>query len=131
MSSKQAINCRFQVECKEVHTDHPPNHQVYVSYKDEIIRHVIIAGLYHMEIRREIFGSDNLDTISVNDLVGLIEGKEMARDATSGTTAVQPVANAVSQFQQRKKGDSTKPYLTLAQAGGGLSYLIFPFVFKM
>ena len=66
-----------------------------------------------MEIRREIFGSDNLDTVSVNDLVGvgLIEGKEMARDAISGATSGHPVVNAVLQFQQHKKGDSTKPPL--------------------
>ena len=49
-----------------------------VDFTDHIIRDVIIAGVADIDIRREVLGTDNLLQKSVNDVVSLIEQKEMA-----------------------------------------------------
>ena len=110
----KAINCKFQSECTAPHVDALPGQHVYVNYTNEIIHHVLIAGLYDLVIRREIFGINNLDITSVNDLVSTIEGREMARDATSR----QPnTVHAVSQFKQSKKGEYNRSPVNFAQKG--------------
>ena len=101
----KAVTCRFKVECTHNHAaatgaTEPPAH-VYVNYTNEMIRHVILNGLYDDEIRRDIFGQHNLDTMDVNDLIMMIESRETARDATSSSSA-----NAISQFKRRQKEDS-------------------------
>ena len=91
----KALSCKFQLQCTEPHTvDDQP---VYVNYTNEIIRHVIVAGLYDDEIRRDIFGLNNLENMLVADLVTIVEGKEIAREATRD----QSVA-AISQFKREK-----------------------------
>ena len=60
-----------------------------------MLRHVILNGLYDDEIRRDIFGQKDLETMTVSDLISLIEGKETAREATTC-----PSANALSQFRK-------------------------------
>ena len=99
----KAINCKFQVECTEPHVDTTQDRHFYVSYSNEI-RHVILAGLSDTEVGRDVFRYEHLDTMSVNDLIVLIEGKEMARDAT---VVGQPSVNIVSQFK-KSKADQTK-----------------------
>ena len=97
----KAVTCRFKKECMHQHApgnaQQPPDH-VYVDYTSEMIRHVILNGLYDEEIKRDVFGQNNLDNMDVGDLVSLIEGKETARDATSSAST-----SAVSQFKKRQK----------------------------
>ena len=102
----KAVTCRFKKECMQNHTpavdnaQQPPAH-VYVDYTSEMIRHVILNGLYDDEIKRDVFGQNNLDDIDVPDLVSLIEGKETARDATSSAST-----SAISQFKKRQQKDN-------------------------
>ena len=74
---------------------------MYVDYTDEMIRHVILNGLYDDDIRRDVFSEANLDSMLVNDLVSLVEGKELARDATK-----LPSAAGISQFKKKQEEDS-------------------------
>ena len=69
-----------------------------------MIRHVILNGLYDDDIRRDIFSEAELDTMLVTDLVSMIEGKELARDATR-----LPSADAISQFKWRQKEERNPP----------------------
>ena len=82
----KAVTCSLQKECSHPHANdvnnQPPPDHVLVDFTDEWIRHVILNGMYDDEIRRDVFGHHNLDTLDVNSLVTLIEGKETARDAT-------------------------------------------------
>ena len=58
-----------------------------VDFTDVIIRDVLIAGIADMDIRREILGTDSILARSTNDVVSLVESKEMARNALPSTTA--------------------------------------------
>ena len=104
----KAVTCRFKKECMHRHAppadnaQQPPAH-VYVDYTSEMIRHVILNGLYDDEIKRDVFGQNNLDGMDVGDLVSLIEGKETARDATSSAST-----SAISQFKRRQQKDDVK-----------------------
>ena len=98
----KAITCGLRKECTHPHRAgtgqaDPPQH-VYIDFTDDWIRHVILNGLYDDEIRREIFGLNNLDTMAIIDLVVMIEGKETARDAASSSSS-----NAISQYRSDKK----------------------------
>ena len=67
----KAVTCGLRKECTHVHgagaNGQVPQH-VYVDYTDEWIRHVILNGLHDDEIRRDIFGQSNLDTMNLDDL---------------------------------------------------------------
>ena len=46
-----------------------------------MMRDVLVAGIYDAEIRREILGMEGIIDRPINDVVSLLEKKEMARDA--------------------------------------------------
>ena len=58
-----------------------------VDFTDVITRDVLIAGIADMDIRREILGTDSILARSTNDVISMVESKEMARNALSSTTA--------------------------------------------
>ena len=93
------MHCKSKIKCLHSHT--VSYHQVYVDYTDEMIHHVILNGLYDDDIRRDVFSETNLDSMLVNDLVSLVEGKELARDATKF-----PSAAGISQFKKKQKDNS-------------------------
>ena len=70
-----------------------------VDYTDNIIRDVLIAGIYDIEIRRDILGIDGIIDKSVNDVVSLVEKREMARNANT----VSGNMSAISSFRQENK----------------------------
>ena len=86
----KAITCTLHRRCTHPHAagadGRPPPDPVLVDFTDEWIRHVLLNGMYDDEIRRDVFGHHDLDTLDINALVTLIEGKETARDATRGAS---------------------------------------------
>ena len=71
-----------------------------VDYTDHMMRDVLIAGIYDPDIRREVLGLDGISTRPINDVVSLLEKKEMARDANlsrCGSSAVACGLNSNSQ----------------------------------
>ena len=85
----KAITCRFQLECVRC---------VSVNYTNDIIKHVVIAGIYNEDIRRDVYGIQDADTMSVHNLIAFIESKEVAREATQAAGSV----NVMSQFKKSK-----------------------------
>ena len=69
-----------------------------VDYTDHIIRDVLINGIYDTDIRRETLGTPDILTKPVNDVIALVENKEMARNALLSSTL-----SAMSSFQRLKK----------------------------
>ena len=67
-----------------------------VDYTDQIIRDVLIAGVYDADIRRDVLGIDGITDRAVNEGISLVEKKEMARDANS-------VSANMSSFSSYKK----------------------------
>ncbi len=59
-----------------------------ISYADEIVRWVILAGLSSPDIAREVFGTPDIDNKSLTDTVALIEAKERAARAIAGEASV-------------------------------------------
>ena len=70
-----------------------------VDYTDKIISDVLISGIYDVEIRREILGIDGVTDRSVNDVISLVEKREMARDANM--VSLDP--SAISAYKQEGK----------------------------
>ena len=84
----KAETCEFTAECecgKEV------------DYTNHSIRDVLLNGIYDPDIRREVLGTKNILKTSVNDVIALVENKEMARNALPSSNLP-----AVSSFQHLK-----------------------------
>ena len=68
-----------------------------VDFTEVIIRDVLIAGIYDTDIRRDILGTQGILDESINDVIALVESKEMARNAL-------PASNAsVSGYRRQNK----------------------------
>ena len=90
---EKAETCEFTAECecgKEV------------DYTNHSIRDVLLNGIYDPDIRREVLGTKNILKTSVNDVIALVENKEMARNALPSSNL-----SAVSSFQHLKKRTNT------------------------
>ena len=59
---------------------------VNANYTEEVIRDVLLAGIADVDIRREALGMPDIQDKSTNDVVSLIESREMARNATPLTS---------------------------------------------
>ena len=68
-----------------------------VDYTDHVIRDVILNGLYDSDIRREVLGIAGILEKPVNEVIALVETKEMARNALPS-----PSLSAVSSFVKQK-----------------------------
>ena len=59
------------------------------DFTDIFLKNVLVTGLASEDIRKEVLGWGGLDEKDVNETIGLIEEKEMARD-----TITQPAVMA-------------------------------------
>ena len=81
-----------------------------VDYTDHVIRDVILNGLYDTDIRREVLGIAGILETPINEIIALVESKEMARNALPS-----PSLSAVSSFVKQRKSPPN-PVPTLSQA---------------
>lgn len=70
-----------------------------ISYKDELVRWVILSGLSSPDIAREVLGTQDIDGKSLTDTIAIIESKERAARAFAGEAAV----SAASTYRKEKK----------------------------
>ena len=70
----KAETCEFQIDHKC-----PCGLTNSVDYTDHTMRDVLVAGIYDSDIRRDILGVEGIIAKSVNGVVSLVEGREMAR----------------------------------------------------
>ena len=89
----KAETCAFRASC---------TCGLAVDYTDDVIRDVIINGLYDADIRREVLGIEKIVEKPVNDVIALVEGKEMARNAFPSFSL-----SAVSSFQRQRQSPPT------------------------
>ena len=61
------------------------------------IRDVLLNGIYHTDIRREVLGTKDILKTPVNNVVSLVESKEMARNALPSSSL-----SAMSSFRQQQ-----------------------------
>ena len=57
-----------------------------VDYTDHVIRDVLLNGISDPDIRREVLGTKDVLKTPVNDVIALVENKEMARNALPSST---------------------------------------------
>ncbi|KAK3725257.1 hypothetical protein QZH41_001290 [Actinostola sp. cb2023] len=68
-----------------------------VDYTNHVIRDVLLNGISDPDIRREVLGTKDILKTPVNDVVSLVENKEMARNALPSSTLY-----AVSSFRRQQ-----------------------------
>eukprot|EP00111_Clytia_hemisphaerica_P020937 TCONS_00061733-protein len=90
----KAETCNYKTRCTCDNT---------IDFTDSIIRDVLIAGIEDSDIRREVLGIANILETSINDIIALVESKEMARDALPSS-----VGNVSSSTYRRHKPKQTE-----------------------
>ena len=78
-----------------------------VDYTDHAIRDVLLNGISDPDIRREVLGTKNVLKTPVNDVIALVENKEMARNALPSSTL-----SAVSSFKREQDPPKEPPTTT-------------------
>ena len=76
-----------------------------MNFTDSIIRDVLIAGIADSDIRREVLGTSAIFERAVNDVISLVEGKEMARNALPSS------ASGISSFKRDRPVSAAQPPL--------------------
>lgn len=84
-----------------------------VDYTDHIIHDVLVNGIYDADIRRETLGTTDILNKPVNDMIALVENKEMARNALPSSAL-----SAMSSFQRLKRSPQATPPRPRAQQTG-------------
>lgn len=69
-----------------------------VDYTDHSICDVLLSGISDLDIRREVLGTKQILQIPVNDVIALVESKEMACNALPPSSL-----SAVSSFRRQQK----------------------------
>ena len=82
-----------------------------VDYTDHVIRDVLLNGISDPDIRREVLGTKNVLQTPVNDVIALVENKEMARNALPSSTL-----SAVSSFKRQQEPPKEPPLATPSRA---------------
>ncbi|XP_078377784.1 uncharacterized protein LOC144660939 [Oculina patagonica] len=78
-----------------------------VDYTDHVIRDVLLSGIFDPDIRREILGTKDVLKTPVNEVIALVENKEMARNALPSSTL-----SAVSSFKRQQDPPKEPPSAT-------------------
>ena len=75
-----------------------------VDYTDHIIRDVLLSGILDSDIRREVLGTIDILKKPVNDVIAMVENKEMARNALPSASL-----SAMSSFRRQKSAATAAP----------------------
>ena len=67
-----------------------------VDFTEIMVRDVIIAGIYDEDIHRRLMSTNDLCQKSSNEIIALVEAEEMARNATSCSTAALAASKSSS-----------------------------------
>ena len=94
----QASTCNFSVKCAQTCCANAPN----VDYTPLVVKDILISGIADPDIRKDVLEWPELDTKSVRDLVGFIEGKETSKKAW---TVQSSDAAGISGYKKLNKQD--------------------------
>ena len=76
----------------------PCGQPVLADYTEEVIRDVILAGICDLDIRREALSMPGIIDKPTNDVIGIIESRDIARNATPLSSV-----SAMSSYKQVKQ----------------------------
>ena len=97
----KASTCAYTKDCTGCNTA--------VDYSDDIVKDVLIEGLYDMDIKREVIGWTDVDAKTVEETVSFVEKKEMARNAMNDHSNVTAVSTYKKQGKPEKNVVKEKP----------------------
>ena len=94
-----AQQCRLAVPCGVTgcRNDSDP----FVSYRDDLVRYVVVNGLYHVEMKREVLGMAGVDGKTLAETIGLIEDKETAARSVASRTSTAAGTSTSSSGRKR------------------------------
>ena len=119
LSSSRALgkarNCKLTVRCP---------HDTDVDYSEEMVKQVVLAGMYDDEIKRKILSTAAI----LNDTIAIIEMEEMASRSMTGISL--PAQVGATSFNAVSDGvaaalDSAMSGMTLGIVLGCLSVMLF------
>ena len=85
------------------------------------MRDILLAGIYDVDICRDVLSDASMASKSINDIISIIESKESARDAVTALSsrAPAPEAAAASSYSNpQNKAPGTTPKAPKPQNGG-------------
>ena len=99
----KAETCRFRtmIKCD-------CDKYIEADYTNESVRDVLLAGIADVDIRREALSLPNVQKMSINDVIGFVETREMAIAATPADNSL----SAVSSFKKVRKDENPAKTLT-------------------
>ena len=77
-----------------------------VDYKREVIKDILLSGIYNHNVCREVLGSSSVKDKSVNDLIRFVEAKEAAHNAAVGNRPAAAAAAASSSYKKSSRQDN-------------------------
>ena len=92
----KARNCRLTVRCP---------HESNVDYSEEMVKQVVLAGMYDDEIRRKVLSTASIDDKSLNETIAIIEMEEMASRSMTAST-LPPQAGSTNFKKQIMPNDN-------------------------
>ena len=91
----KARNCKLTVRCP---------HNSDVDYSEDMVKQVVLAGMFDDDIKRKVLSTVDIDAKSLNDTIAIIETEEMA--SRSMTSATHSQVGAASRRNQIPPDDS-------------------------
>lgn len=101
-----ASTCEYTIPCP--HTCCAQKEQI--DYTSRVVKDILVAGIADNDIRKDILGHTQLDSITDKDIVKFVEEKEMAKNACNETNRSD--VSAVSTYRKQSK-DEAKQKLAL------------------
>ena len=77
-----------------------------VDYTPEVIKDILLSGIYDHDVRREVLGNSITEDKSVNELIRFVEAKEAARNAAICGRPMATTAAASSSYKKSSMQDS-------------------------
>ena len=87
----KAETCGYREKCQN------PDCNWELDFTRSMVKDVLVAGIADLDIRREVMSTDGVLQKTVNEIVSLVEAKEMARNALPQSSA------AISSFRRQQK----------------------------
>ena len=78
-----------------------------VNFTPEVIKDILLSGIYDRDVGREVLGDSAIEDKTVNELIRFAEAKEAARDAAIGGRPTAATAAATSSYKRSSRQDNS------------------------
>ena len=88
-----------------------------VDYTSEVIKDILLSGIYDLNVRREVLSTAEIEDKTVNELVRIVKANEAARDAAGGNRPAATAAAASSYKKSARQETTSRPQLARPRSG--------------